>query len=252
MNESVDTSPFDLIPPDFDGRTSALLLHGFTGTPYEMRSIAEALVACGIRCVGPTMAGHEQTHVELARTTWHDWVDLPRKRLAELRRDSEHVLVTGMSMGGLVTLALAASEMPQAIAVLGAPLDMPRSIRWCVPIAKLFRPSLPKTDRSDIREAGARERHPGMDRIPLASIAEIIKLQKHARGVLPKINSPTFVGHGAHDETANPKDARRIFSEVNAGARELFIGKDSGHVISVDHDGRECAQRIATFFVRTL
>ncbi|MCP4039976.1 MAG: alpha/beta fold hydrolase [bacterium] len=250
MSEPVDASAFDLSPPGFDGRAAALLLHGFTGTPYEMRLIADELVSRGVRCVGPVMAGHHATHVELAPTTWQEWVELPRKRLAELRSSTEHVFVAGMSMGGLVTLALAASEMPDAIAVMGVPLELPRSIRWRVRFGKFLRPYHAKDGSPDIREPEARDRHPGMDMMPLACMHEIVKLQKHVRCVLPKINAPTFVGHGAHDETANPKDASRIFSEINAGAREIFIGERSGHVVSVDYDGPECAKRIAEFFVR--
>ncbi len=70
--------------------------------------------------------------------------------------------------------------------------------------------------------------------------------------MLAKIIAPTFVAHGALDETANPKDARRILGAVNTGDRALFIGERSGHVISVDYDGAQCARGIAEFFGRQL
>ena len=145
---------------------------GFIGS-----HLVEALLARGVRCVGPVMAGHEATHVELGRTTWQEWIELPRKQLAALRGEHEHVFVAGMSMGGLVTLALGATEAPDAIASMGAPLDLPRSIRWRVPWAKFLRPYHPKTEGADIREPGARDRHPSMEMMPLASTHEIIKLQ---------------------------------------------------------------------------
>ncbi len=251
MSDTVDAGPFDWVPSDHDGRRTALLLHGFTGTPYEMRPIGEELVKRGFRCVGPVMAGHHQTHVELGRVHWREWVDEAADHLEQLRDEAEHVVVAGMSMGGLVTLALAASHTPAAIAVMGAPLQLPRSIRWRIPIGKYFKPYFPKSDGPggpDIREHGARERHPGVDAIPLAGMHEILKLQKHVRGVLERIVCPTIVAHGAYDETASPRDAYRTLGEINAGRRELFIGERSGHVISVDYDSAECAKRIGVFF----
>ncbi len=248
----VDTSPFDLAPDGFDGRRGALLMHGFTGTPYEMRPIAQELVARGYRCVGPVMAGHEESHVELGRVHWRERIGLAAGNLERLRGDCEQVVVAGMSMGGLVTLALAASHAPDAVASMGAPLWLPRSMRWRIPWAKYVRPYAPKSDGPDIREPEARERHPGFDAIPLAATHQVLKLQAHVRRVVSKIVAPSFIAHGQHDQTANPRDAYRIFGEINAGPRELFFGRRSGHVISVDHDSEECAKRMGDFFDATL
>jgi len=48
-------APFDLRPPDVRAGT-ALLFHGFTGTPYEVLPLAMHLSARGIRSVGPRYA----------------------------------------------------------------------------------------------------------------------------------------------------------------------------------------------------
>jgi len=252
MSSPVDAAPFDLVPEGHDGERAALLLHGFTGTPYEMRPIANELVDRGYRCVAPVMAGHEKTHRELASVRWRDWIDVAADHLDVLRVQARHVVVAGMSMGGLVTLALAARHAPAAIASMGAPLWLPRSIRWRIPWAKHLRAMVPKSDGPDIREPEARERHPGFDAIPLAATHEILKLQRHVRGVVTEIICPTFVAHGAHDQTAAPRDAYAILGEINAGARALYIGTRSGHVISVDYDGTEVARRMAGFFDRSI
>lgn len=246
--EDVDAGPFDFMPDGFDGRRAALCLHGLTGTPYEVRPVADALVQRGMRCVAPVMAGHDVSAKQLAKTPYTAWVDLARNALVELSETCEQVFIAGMSMGGLVALALAGENRADGIAVMGAPIRLPLYISGLVPVVKYVYPYLSKSGGADIQDEQARLRHPGLDAMPLASVHELVKLQRVVRGAIPKITAPTFVGHGALDRTANPKDARSIFAGVNTDVRELRIGARSGHVVSVDHDGPEMARAIANFF----
>ena len=74
MSDSeVDASAFDWMPVCGDGRAAALCLHGLTGTPYEVRPIAEALVARGIRARGPALPGHDTTLEDLSRVFAQSW-----------------------------------------------------------------------------------------------------------------------------------------------------------------------------------
>jgi carboxylesterase len=196
------------------------------------------------------MAGHGQTAVELATTTYLDWIELARGSLAKLRAESEQVFVVGLSMGGLVTLALSAENLADAVAVMGTPLHLDYKLRFFIPLLKHLTPYRKNTGPKDIQNEAAAARHPSLGTIPLASIHEIAKIQKIVRRGLPKITAPIFVGHGALDRTAKPKDAREIFGEVNASERALHICARSGHVVSVDHDGPAVSQAIAEFLER--
>ena len=70
----VDPSAFDL---PGKGRAAALCLHGLTGTPYEVRPLAEAISAAGIRAVGPALPGHNETPERLAATSHTDFGSKP-------------------------------------------------------------------------------------------------------------------------------------------------------------------------------
>ena len=61
---------------------SALLVHGLTGTPYEMRYLGERLAAQGIRVRGVRLAGHATAPEDLGKA---DPGELVRKRRARLR-----------------------------------------------------------------------------------------------------------------------------------------------------------------------
>ena len=72
----LDSAPFDLEPQGpAAGRSAALCLHGLTGTPYEIRPVAEALAARGIRARGPVLPGHDSTPAELATVPYRAWMD---------------------------------------------------------------------------------------------------------------------------------------------------------------------------------
>jgi carboxylesterase len=243
----VDAAPFELPGA---GRAAALCLHGLTGTPYEVRPIGEALSAAGISAVGPALPGHNETPERLARVAHQAWVDAARDALAELRSRHERVFVVGISMGGLLSLALAAEGRVDAAVVVGVPLRLRQVAVRLVPVAKHFVRFLPKAAGSDIRDPGARARHPSYDRMPLAAVHELLRLQRLVRALLPRVAVPLLVAHGAHDRTAHPDDAHEILELVASAEREHLRLAASGHVVPVDHDGPQLAARVVEFLSR--
>jgi alpha-beta hydrolase superfamily lysophospholipase len=57
------TATFEL-PGD---RGACLLIHGFTGTPWDVRPLGEALSAAGISVQAPRLPGHGTTPAAIAR-----------------------------------------------------------------------------------------------------------------------------------------------------------------------------------------
>ncbi len=250
MSDAVDATPFDLGPKD--SPTGVLLIHGLSGTPYEVRPVADALALEGVRAQGIALPGHCTSAEDLARTPYAAWVDAARVALEDLRDRHDRVALVGMSMGGVVSLRLAQEQPLDAIVTIGAPLWLDAPIRWFVPIVKHFMPMLEKRDGSDIRDAAARARHPGYKVMPLAAVHELLKLQSDVAPGLGRIEAPILVAHGAHDRTANPKNAQQIHDGVSSDVRALEMYDDSGHVVPVDHDGAALSKRATEFLVDTL
>ncbi len=248
--QEVDEGAFDLLPGEGKANgAAALCLHGLTGTPYEVRPIAEALVGRGLRARGPWMAGHEGGVEALAKTSWRDWVEGARAELAGLRAEHDRVFLVGLSMGGLVSLRLAETDEVDAMVVIGTPLVLSPPIPQLLPLIRRFVSSRPKKG-SDIREPRARARHPGLEAMPYSAVAELIALQSKVIPDLPKVTCPILVAHGRLDRTARPRDAVRIYEEVGSREKELFMLERSGHVATVDHDGPALARAAADFLGR--
>src|SRR5882757_3700158 len=121
---SGDKSPLSIVGDE----RAVLVLHGITGTPYEVRPIAEALGRAGWSVQAPMLAGHGLTLGDLAVTTWPDWLASAEAALDLLSAASggRPVAVVGFSMGGLLALRLARlhPERIAALVVIAAPLRL--------------------------------------------------------------------------------------------------------------------------------
>lgn len=243
---AVDPGPYDL--PGAGG-AAALCLHGLTGTPYEIRPLAEALAARGVRAVGPALPGHNTRIEDLIGTRYEEWVEAARAQLRALRAEHESVYVLGVSMGGLVSLTLAAEEQVEGVVCVAAPLHLHPVVTTLVPLARHVLRVFPKRGGADIRDPAARARHPSYPGMPLAAVHELTKLQRRVRGLLAQVTAPILVAHGVHDATANPADAREILARVGSAVQELLLLEDSAHVVPVDRDGPRLAQAAADFLL---
>lgn len=229
-------APFDL---GAGGRGGVLCLHGLTGTPYEVRPLGEALAQAGFRALGPALPGHGSSPEALARVGHEEWVEACRAALLELRSEHAFVATVGLSLGGLLTLLLAAEGRLDAAVAIGTPLRLRAPLPWLVPWLRHLHPFHPKGEGSDIREPGARARHPSYDRMPLAAVAQLLQLQRRVRAGLAAVRAPLLVAHGALDRTADPADADRILRQVASERRRKFLAGASGHVVPVDYDSAE-------------
>jgi carboxylesterase len=203
-----------------------------------------------VRAFGPALPGHNETPESLARTRRGDWLEAVRDHVDALSREHARVCLVGLSLGGLLSLALAAERPVSGVVVVGTPLRLRAPVAQLVPIvSRIFRFS-PKRRGSDIREDGARSRHPSYPVMPLASVRELQHLQREVRRSLHRVTAPLLVAHGALDTTAHPDDAGAIVKGVSSRERELLVLERSGHVVPVDRDGPRLGEATAEFVAR--
>ena len=246
----IDWRAFDL-RPEAGAATgaAALCLHGLTGTPYETRSVAEALVARGVRAKAPVLAGHAGGPKLLAATKKRAWLRTAERAFEALRAEHERVYLVGVSMGGLLSLRLAQTRPVDALVVIGTPLVLAPPVPQLLPIVRrIFR--FRRKAGSGIRDPKARAEHPTIAAMPMASVAELIALQALVIPDLPKVTAPILIAHGRLDETARPRDAERIHAEVGSSEKELFFLDRSGHIATVDYDRAALARAAADFLGR--
>src|SRR5438046_1466988 len=104
MIQQRDYTPFLLGPED--ARRACLLIHGFSGSPAEMRGLGEALAEQGIRVYGMVVKGHSEDVQDLAVSRRKDWIASAENALAQLEH-YQQIFLAGLSMGGVLSLILA-------------------------------------------------------------------------------------------------------------------------------------------------
>lgn len=99
----------------------ALVVHGFTGTPFSMLPIGRALARAGFDVELPRLPGHATDIADMLTTGWADWYGEVERAYAELAERVARVVVIGQSMGGTLVLT-AALDHPVAGVVAINPL----------------------------------------------------------------------------------------------------------------------------------
>jgi carboxylesterase len=250
----VPTEPFNWRA----GQRGCLLVHGLTGTPYEMRGLGERLHAAGYSVRGVCLPGHAGDIDELARCRWQDWYASLERELDALRAHCGTVAVAGLSLGSLLSLHLAHRRPNDvaALVLLSTPLVLARqrSARMAH-AARTLMLALPARLRiekggSDIADPEARAIHPSYPHIPLRSVAELVALQRIVRSLLPSIRQPTLAAQGRHDPTAPPANLDLLRGRLPNLQRAIVLAR-SEHVITVDHDRDELAAAVLDFLAAT-
>ncbi len=108
----------------FEGsEVGCLLLHGFTGTPQNVRPLADYLQRRGLTVSVPRIAGHGTSIDDLDATGHDDWLATAERALAELRERCTGIVVGGISLGGTYALELARRHRDLlGIVVMAAPI----------------------------------------------------------------------------------------------------------------------------------
>jgi carboxylesterase len=233
------------------GPDAVLLLHGLTGSTYEMSHVARRLNEAGMRCLAPLMAGHGGAARALVGVPWAEWVGKARRDLARLE-GARRTFVVGCSMGALVACALA-HDLPARVdgLVLLAPaleLALPGRMGVLLGRAPLVREAiLPKRAGSDVSDPEARRKNPCMDALPLSAVAELAALQAHVDRQLPGIAAPALVVMGARDHTVTVRGARRLARRIGSGPAELVLLRRSWHLVGIDVERERCAGEAVRF-----
>jgi carboxylesterase len=241
-------------------RRAALCLHGYSGTPFEVRPIAEGLAAQGYTVLAPVLAGHGASLAELRRTRHVDWLASAEQALQMVSAEvgGGPVAVAGFSLGGLLAVSLAKRQprIVSAIAVMSAPLRLrPLEVAavraWArLPLALRNGPLglLPKSRGFDVLDPEMALRNPSHVALPLEGVVSLIELGEQVRRDLPEVMAPTLVMHGARDRTVPLEDSLELAGTIGATEIERVWLQKSGHLIGIDVERRTVIEAVVRFF----
>ena len=130
------STPFEIFPENFNGKKAVILIHGFLGTPYFMRSLAKFYAAEGYYCYVPTLLGHGACpeamrcySLEALLDSLNQAIDTIHSQIKTLKE----IHLCGFSLGALLALLIAKNRPISSLTLLAPALGI-------TPLAKLIPP----------------------------------------------------------------------------------------------------------------
>ena len=239
----------DAEPFSFDGDDNAVLvLHGFTGCPQSLRYFGESLHdRFGFTVSGPRLPGHGTSPDDMETTGYLDWLGAAETALQELAGRKSKVFVAGLSMGGVLTLNLAARfpKLVSAIVPISAPANLlPEAIADLVLMGAA--PKRIPGIGSDIKAPGVKEL--AYEETPVACVRQLYILCAATTDLLHRIVCPTLVIHSREDHLVSMANAKKIAASVASDDVRLLWLDNSYHVSTLDNDKDLIVERAGEFF----
>lgn len=244
MNVQDRARPFRILR----GPTSCLLLHGLTGTPYEMRGLGEALAGAGLTVSCPLLPGHGTSPQDLARTTWRDWERAALEAWEDLAATHAPPFLCGLSMGASLAIRIAARRPTPGLIALSPAVKLRSRMGPLLPLLARLMPLRPKT--SDIKDPASRASHPSYRMQSLAAAASLVELMETLPEEFPRLTAPLLVIAARQDHSVDPRGAERLYREAASKDKRLVILENSYHVITVDLEHERVRREVIEFVHR--
>lgn len=227
-----------------------LVLHGFTGNPGSVRSVADAAVAAGLHVEMPLLPGHGTSIDDMVPTRWRDWSAAADEAYRTLAARAERVVVAGLSMGGSLTLRLGADHPEIAGLVCINPATQPPPPEVVTMLADMLDAGtevMPGIG-SDIADPAAHE--DAYDGTPLAAL---LSLMNDGLGPLaaayPSIRVPLLLMNSPQDHVVEPAQAEFLAATYGGPVERISLER-SYHVATQDHDKDLIAASVVAFVDR--
>lgn len=223
-----------------------LLIHGYTGTPAEMRLLGDHLHQQGYTVLGVRLPGHGTKPEDLNETKWQHWYAAAEEGFLRLQECCEEVMVAGLSMGGLLAIKVAAELPVTKAAILAAPVYVQDKRAPFLHFLRFFIRYLKKRKRNYFVAEKYNLAYDVMPTKPLGSLFELVDLCK--KKLLEKITVPCIVLQSTIEHTVQPKSAQYIYDRIGSQQKKLVWYKNSGHILTLDVERESVFEEISKFF----
>ena len=250
------------------GQPAALLIHGFMGTPDELRPLAKQLHAEGWTVQGLLLPGFGPQLDTLFARQRSEWIDAVREAVIELQKQHRPVMLVGYSMGAALAMQVAAEIAVDGLVLL-APFwqigTTKQRIIWHIlkHIFPHFQP-FKNADFSDpqLQESLAKMM-PDLDpadpqiqaylrqlQVPARFVDQVLDVGKAAEQVTADISTPTHIIQGTEDETVTPQRTRQLLQKLTVPVTYEELETDHGLVKYGNPGFERMAQSVLAYTYR--
>jgi carboxylesterase len=247
------------------GKHAALLIHGFGGTPAEMRPLGVLLKHAGWTVHAPLLPGFGAEIETLAQRDFREWIDTTRASYDALTQEYEKVLLVGNSMGAALALVAAEKNRPAGMVLIAPFLRF--AVWWhnlCWPVVCRFLPQLRPFQHADFSSPQMRrivrrlcnnadpdaadvQESVRAIRLSIRALDQLRQVGRLAYAAAPHVRAPTLILQGRQDLLVKPNSTRALVRRLPTPPRYLEF--DGGHDLVEPEGGawEEVARQVRDF-----
>nr|WP_218626494.1 alpha/beta fold hydrolase [Pseudomonas sp. dw_358] len=251
-----------------DGPVAVLLIHGLTGTPTELRKVAQGLAKRGYSVYVPTLPGHCGDNADLQATRWTDWYAGVQRTFLDIRQQHEQVFVGGLSMGSVMSMYLAAQYPGQVAGLLLYSttlrydgwnmsfwakfthifMAIPFGVHICKFVESspygIKNPRLRAIIEKQMKEGESDAA--GLLMMSGISVRELHRLVAATKRGMPSVKTPALVLHSSEDDITSRWNADYIERHLGGPVNKVLLD-NCYHMITVDLEYRKVIDLSADF-----
>lgn len=210
-----------------------LIIHGFTGGPYEVEPLHKFLEKhTNWRIEVPVLSGHGET-LDLEEVTHETWLHEAEDIVKQLKRDCEKVYVIGFSMGGMIASYLAANYDVDKLVLLATARKYLSFKYLSYYVADVISDGF----KGQLEENEIFTHYKSkLGTVPFKANVEFMKLVNETKRYLEDITSPVFIAQGQKDGLVPYTAAYSLEKEIGSEHKEVVIFEQSNHMICLGED----------------
>jgi len=233
-----------------NGRRVALLIHGFSSSPQEVRELGKYLSKRGWTVDAPLLIGHGTQPSDLKNIKYQQWYDQLEKRILHYKKQNRPISLIGVSLGGCLAFHLAAVHDIQCVISVGTPVYFHFGRVWRVflPLIRWFKTYHRK--RFPKRHLHALKNRVHYKEIPVKSIYQVFRGIKCMKKSLSKVSCPTLILQSDDDAILKAKSAYYLYKNIKSKNKRIEWVSNSYHVVLLDRLKSEVFKKINSFLVQ--
>lgn len=221
-----------------------LIIHGFTGGPYEVDPLREYLQEhTDWKIDVPVLTGHGK-ELDLKDVPYEVWIEDAEKAYKQLAEICDTIYVVGFSMGGMIASYLAGKYHIDKLVLLSTARKYLSFKYLSYYVGKMigdgFKGKLQKNDMFLHYKSK-------FGQVPLRSNIEFMKLVNETKNYLADIKSPVLIAQGKKDGMVPKRTVYALEEEIGSDDKEVVFFEESHHLICLGDNAPVLVQMIYEF-----
>ncbi|ARD48021.1 carboxylesterase [Sporosarcina sp. P33] len=213
--------------------TGVLIVHGFTGGPFEVAPLRLFLREnTNWKVVVPVLPGHELGR-GMQKGSAKSWMMAAELELQRLRKEVDEVIVIGFSMGGLIAMYLSLRYPIKKLVLLSA-------------AAKYISPRILLEDVGVMIKSSMRKNYPPdsfyhlysykLANTPVRAAVEFLRIVRMVRPYHRKVTTPVCIVQGKQDGIVPAVTADTLYEQIGSQEKHLIYSEHGKHHICYSDD----------------